>query len=146
MAGSGHTYELIAVDDGSSDGTGEAARPVDLAALAFQGHAAEHVPHVAVAQVDVLPVSRPPEPLNDAPVHQVAQVHACVAATDVQAVDDLVHAMGPAGDQEQRVNLRHRAVDAPGGAHPAPFEDELILNLAETIQLFTRRVRHHGAF
>ena len=101
---------------------------VDLPALAFAHDPSEHLPDIPLADINVLAIPRAPEAADDAPIHQVTEVHARVAATDVQPLDNLVHAPRPPGHQEKRVNLSHRPVDAPTRAHPTPLEDELVLS------------------
>src|SRR5262249_48186892 len=50
-----------------------------------------------------------------------------VPTADVQALHHIVRAEGLRGDVEQRVDLGHRAVDAPGLPHFAPAADEQVL-------------------
>ena len=49
-----------------------------------------------------------------------------------RSITSSVHS-GWAGDVEQRVDLRHRAVDAPGLPHLAPAADEHVLRGAQVL-------------
>src|SRR5690606_7313605 len=106
---------------------------VHLAALALGGDDGEELPDVREALEVLAALAAPVEAADDAPVLEGAEAHAGVSAADAEALHDVVGAKGLAGDVEQRVYLRHGAVDAPGGAHLAPAADEEVLHLLEAL-------------
>ena len=65
---------------------------------------------------------------DDAPALQLAQAGADVGARHAERRGDLLGVERLRREEQQRVDLRHRAVDAPPRAHLAPVEDELLLD------------------
>jgi hypothetical protein len=61
---------------------------------------------------------------HQAPGLQLLQAHADVAAAELQRLGDLVGVQRLGRDVDQRVDLPHRAVDAPAAAHLAEVADE----------------------
>ena len=106
---------------------------IDLAALALGGHHREHFPHVAERFVIVAALAALVHAADEAPLNQLAQVHADVAARNGQPGHDVVHRQSRPGDVKQTVDLRHRRIDAPQRAHGAPQIDELIFDFLQTL-------------
>lgn len=71
-----------------------------------------------------MPLTRSPESTNDPPVHEVAEVHARIAPTDVKSIADFIHRVRFTAYKQQGVYLRHGPVDAPTTAHPSPLLEE----------------------
>ena len=61
---------------------------------------------------------------HEVEVLQFAQAGGDVGAGDVEGGRDLFRVHRPAGEEQQRMDLRHRAIDAPARAHLAPVQDE----------------------
>ncbi len=64
--------------------------------------------------------------LDDSPVLQLAQAVADVGAGDAQSVANFLRVERFFGGEEQGVDLRDGAVDAPLLPHLAPMEDEVL--------------------
>jgi hypothetical protein len=73
---------------------------------------------------------------DNAPALQFLQAGADVGPRHAQGFHDVIGVQGFWGYEEQGMDLRDRAVDAPTGAHFAPMEDELLLNWRQSIHLF----------
>ena len=65
------------------------------------------------------------------PAHELAQAGARVAAGDLQQIGDLLGVERPLGEVEERVRLRHGAIDAPARPHLAPVKDEALRQRGE---------------
>ena len=74
----------------------------------------------------VAPVAQHVHNAHDAPALQLAQAGANVRAGHSQRLGNFVGGEGPRRNEQQRVHLRHGAVDAPAGAHFTPMENELL--------------------
>ena len=86
---------------------------IDFAAFSFADNAGEHLDDVVIGSIDIFSVAGSAVALDDAPFGEVAQVHAGIASGDVELGDHLVHGEVFAGDEEESMELRHCAVDAP---------------------------------
>jgi hypothetical protein len=113
-----------AATDGGDDG-------LDLASAALAQDGLEHAPDVGVGLEVLLAVAELVDAFDQAPVDESAQVHAGVAARDVQAGHDVVGTERLVGDEQEGVNLGHGAVDAPVTAHLSPAADEQGFGLIE---------------
>src|SRR5688572_27218354 len=73
---------------------------------------------------------------DQAPALQFLEAGADIRAGDVERLANFVRRHRLRREHQQRVDLRHRAVDAPAPAHLPPVEDELL----------HRRGEFHGYF
>ena len=89
---------------------------------------AEHLPDVLHALEVVAPIAQDVGDPDDAPALQLAQAVADVRAGDAERRGDVLGVQRPVGQEQQRVDLGDRAVDAPARAHLPPVEDELLLD------------------
>src|SRR5206468_2082861 len=93
-------------------------------ALALPDDSAHELPDF-LGGLEVIPtIARQVDQADEAPTLELAQAVAHVRSRDVELLDDLLGVHRSPGDEEQRVDLRHRAVHAPARAHLAPVEDE----------------------
>jgi hypothetical protein len=84
-------------------------------------------PHIALRPEVLLAIPALVHSVHHPPVHQGPQRHARVATADLQPSHHVVGAQFLPGDEQQRVNLGHRARNAPRRAHLAPGRDEAVL-------------------
>ena len=104
---------------------------LDLAPATFAHDGLEHVPDIGVGLEVLLAVAQLVHAFDQTPIDQRPEVHAGVAAGDLELVHDVVGAERLAGDEEQGVDFRHRAVDPPVPAHFAPASDQQVFGLLE---------------
>lgn len=104
---------------------------VEFAAFSFAKHLGNHGNRVGIALIIIVSLAFWPGSLYDAPVNQPPKAHARVAATYGEFVANLVHGERFRGDEQQRVDLGHGAVDSPVAAHSAPLLYESVERLIE---------------
>ncbi len=99
---------------------------IDFAFFAFDGDGAEHFEDVFDGFEVVAAVAHDVGDFDDLPVLQFAETGADVGAGDAEEVADVLGVEGFFGEEEEGVDLRHGAIDAPAGPHFAPMEDEFL--------------------
>lgn len=97
---------------------------VDLPLAALLGEDADDLPDVLGGGEVLAPVAGEVLELHEAPVLQLLETHGDVGAGEAEEGDDLVGVERTLGEEEERVDLADRAVDAPAGAHLAEVQDE----------------------
>jgi len=85
---------------------------------------AQQLPDLGRGLEVIAPVAGQVHEPDQVPALQLADAVADVRARHGQRVGDLFGVHRAAGDVEQRVDLRDRAVHAPAGTHFAPVQDE----------------------
>jgi hypothetical protein len=91
----------------------------------LQDHA-KHFPEVLHGLKMLPPVAEHGDAAHDAPALQLTQASADVGTRDGKGPRDFLRRDGPVRKEQQGVDLRDRAINAPAGTHFSPMEDELL--------------------
>ncbi len=111
----------------------------DFPALPLAGDDGENAPDVLFRLEKLPALALLDHHADQSPGHQFLQIRVGVATADFQVLHHVVRRHRLRRGHQQRVDLRHRPVDAPLRPERAPLGDELVSGLFE---LFSLRV--HG--
>src|SRR5262249_16309344 len=101
-------------------------RGIELALLALLDDYAEELGDVLDRLEGLAPGAHHMDHANEVAALQLLEAHAHVGARHAQRIGDLVGRKGLFREEEQHVDLGHRAAYAPAGAHFSPVEDDLL--------------------
>src|SRR5713226_281165 len=101
-------------------------RRINLPPLALLRNNPENFPHVLDRFEMVAPVPKHVHHAHDSPSLQLSQARAHVRTRHRQRLGNLVGRQRVRRQEQQRMHLRHRAVDAPARAHLSPVQNELL--------------------
>ena len=104
---------------------------VHLAALAFGHDDAKGFHDIFESFEPVASVANDVDATNDAPGDQLAQAGRDVRSAHVEQRADFFCIERRRGDEQERMNLGHRPVDAPSLAHLAPVKHEFLCGWCE---------------
>jgi hypothetical protein len=97
---------------------------INLALLAALRDLAGHLPHVGLGHEVIAPVAQHGHTGDQLPVQQFLDRIGHVAARHAQLVRNIFRRQRTFGQEQQGLDLRHRAVDAPLPAQIAPAQHE----------------------